>query len=191
MSLMSVSQYAKHANMSRQAFYTWEARQGFPARVGNKIDQVACDAYLKQFRDSHDQRIDNAKSKSAVAKGNKRRKGNERVNMSVTEIKQHLAECVGQAASMDPFERAEVAAKAVGLYLSLGPDNPPITFGCYRLSMVECPEWESQIVAGGAFGLLADDVVSECRAHVLYVMDSEAEMYSVIPALLYVLAEDN
>lgn len=30
MSFMSVSQYAKHAGLSRQALYNWEAKQGFP-----------------------------------------------------------------------------------------------------------------------------------------------------------------
>jgi len=63
MSFMSVSQYAKHAGMSRQALYTWEAKQGFPARVNGKIDQAACDAYLRQFRDSHDPRMKNAVGK--------------------------------------------------------------------------------------------------------------------------------
>lgn len=56
MGLMSVSQYAKHAGMSRQALYSWEAKQGFPARVEGKIDQVASDAYLARYRDSHDLR---------------------------------------------------------------------------------------------------------------------------------------
>lgn len=39
MNLMSISQYARHAGMSRQALYNWEAKQGFPARVDGKIDQ--------------------------------------------------------------------------------------------------------------------------------------------------------
>lgn len=45
MSLMSVSQYAKHAGMSRQALYNWESHEGFPARVDGKIDQEACDTF--------------------------------------------------------------------------------------------------------------------------------------------------
>lgn len=92
MSFMSVSQYAKHAGMSRQALYTWEAKQGFPARVGGKIDQTACDAYLKQFRDSHDPRTKNANSKPAPARG-KPKTGSKLVDMSVAEIKQHLDGC--------------------------------------------------------------------------------------------------
>lgn len=190
MSLMSVSQYAKHAGMSRQALYTWEAKQGFPVRVDGKIDQVACDSYLRQFRDSHDPRMKNAKSKTAPTRV-KSKAGRELTEMSVAEIKQYFAGCVGQAASMDPNERAGVAAKAAGLYLSEGPDNPPVTFGGYRLSIVEVPTHEiGQIIAGGAFGLSAADVVFECREHILYVMDNEAETYSVIPALLFALGND-
>ncbi|WP_229746534.1 hypothetical protein [Hafnia psychrotolerans] len=186
---MSVSQYAKHAGMSRQALYTWEAKQGFPTRVGGKIDQTACDAYLKQFRDSHDPRTKNANSKPAPARG-KPKTGSELVDMSVAEIKQHLARCTGQAIEMDEDERAALAAKAVGLYLSEGPDNPPVTFGGYRLAMNDCPQWESEIVAGGAFGLSAFDVVGDCREHVLYVVEDESDTYPVIPALLYVLGKD-
>jgi hypothetical protein len=189
MSFMSVSQYAKHAGMSRQALYTWEAKQGFPARVGGKIDQIACDAYLRQFRDSHDPRTKNANSKPAPTRGQPK-VGNELVEMSVAEIKQHLAGCTGQAANMDEDERAAMAAKAVGLYLSEGPHNPPMTFGGYRLAMNDCPKWEHEIVAGGAFGLDADDVVFECREHVLYVVEDEPDTYPVIPALLYVLGKD-
>ncbi|PSR44039.1 hypothetical protein C8256_25345 [Kluyvera genomosp. 2] len=59
MSLMSVSQYAKHAGLSRQALYNWEAKQGFPARVDGKIDQLACDAYLARYRSSSDPRTKN------------------------------------------------------------------------------------------------------------------------------------
>lgn len=51
------------------------------------------------------------------------------MEMSVTDIKQNLAACVGQAAGMDQSERVKLAAKAVGLFLSEGPDNPPVTFG--------------------------------------------------------------
>ena len=40
MSLMSVSQYAKHAGMSRQALYNWESHEGFPARIDGKIVSV-------------------------------------------------------------------------------------------------------------------------------------------------------
>lgn len=189
MSFMSVSQYAKHAGMSRQALYTWESKQGFPARVGGKVDSEACDAYLSQYRDSHDPRAQNAKSKPAPAKG-KAKAGNELVEMTVAEIKQHLAGCIGQAAEMDADERAALAAKAVGLYLSEGPDNPPVTFGGYRLAMNDCPQWESEIVAGGAFGLSAFDLVCHCREHVLYVVEDESDTYPVIPALLYVLGND-
>lgn len=189
MSFMSVSQYAKHAGMSRQALYTWEAKQGFPARVGGKIDQAACDAYLGQFRDSHDPRMKNATGKTTVTKSQPKA-GNERVEMSVAEIKQHLAGCTGQAANIDEDERAAMAAKAVRLCLSEGPYNPPMTFGGYRLAMNDCPKWEHEIVAGGAFGLDAADVVFECREHVLYVVENESDTYPVIPALLYVLGND-
>lgn len=61
MSLMSVSQYAKHAGLSRQALYNWEAKQGFPARVDGKIDQLACDAYLARYRSASDPRTKNAR----------------------------------------------------------------------------------------------------------------------------------
>ncbi|MDP8607171.1 hypothetical protein [Serratia marcescens] len=194
MGLMSVSQYAKHAGMSRQALYSWEAKQGFPARVEGKIDQVASDAYLARYRDSHDLRTKNAKGKLASARG-KTKAGNELMEMSVTDIKQHLASCVGQAAGMDQGERVKLAAKAVGLFLSEGPDNPPVTFGGYRLSIVETPTCEvGQIIAGGAFGLSDDEVIFECRDYTLMLMSDEAEdsaMREVIPSLLYVLSDDN
>lgn len=192
MSFMSVSQYAKHAGMSRQALYTWESKQGFPARVGGKIDQKACDIYLGQFRDSHDLRIKNATSKPAP-KG-KVKTCNQPVEMTVAEIKQHLASCIGQAAEMDADERAALAAKVVGLYLSEGPDNPPETFGGYRLSIVETPMYEvGQIIAGGAFGLSATDVVFECLDYTLALMEDETEvtaMRQVVPTLLYILGND-
>lgn len=194
MGLMSVSQYAKHAGMSRQALYTWEAKQGFPARVDGKIDQVASDVYLMRFRDSHDPRAQNAKGKSVPAKG-KAKVRNELMKMSVADIKQHLAACVGQAAGMDQGERVKLAAKAVGLFLSEGPDNPPVTFGGYRLSIVEEPTCEvGQIIAGGAFGLSADDVIFECRDYSLMLMSDETAATAareVIPSLLYVLSDDN
>lgn len=193
MSFMSVSQYAKHAGMSRQALYTWEAKQGFPARVGGKIDQAACDAYLGKFRDSHDPRMKNAAGKSAPNKS-KPKAGSELVEMSVAEIRQYLAGCTGQAAGMDEDERAALAAKTVDLYLSEGPDNPPVTFGGYRLSIVETPTYEvGQIIAGGAFGLSATDVVFECLDYTLALMGDETERTArreVIPALLYVLGND-
>ncbi len=194
MGLMSVSQYAKHAGMSRQALYTWEAKQGFPARVDGKIDQVASDAYLARFRDSHDLRTKNAKVKPAPAKA-RAKAGNKLMEMSVADIKQHLAACVGQAAGMDQGERVKLAAKAVGLFLSEGPDNPPVTFGGYRLSIVEEPTCEvGQIIAGGAFGLSADDVIFECRDYSLMLMSDETAATAareVIPSLLYVLSDDN
>ncbi|EMW2838919.1 hypothetical protein ACS78V_15765 [Yersinia enterocolitica] len=193
MNLMSVSQYAKHAGMSRQALYSWESKSGFPARIGSKIDAIACDAYLSRYRDSHDPRAQNAKSKPVAAKG-KVKTGNRLVEMSVAEIRQHLDGCIGQAVEMDDDERATLAAKAVGLYLSEGPDNPPVTFGGYRLSIVETPEWETgQIIAGGAFGLSATDVVYECLDYTLTLMSDETEetaMRDVIPSLLYVLGSD-
>lgn len=192
--LMSVSQYAEHAGMSRRAFYNWESRDGFPGRVDGKVDQSACDAYLARYRDRQDQRIQNAKSKPASGKKARQMIGNELVEMSVAEIKQHLAECVSQAASMNPKERAALAAKAVGLYLSEGPDNPPMTFGGYRLATNDCPRWEPEIVAGGAFGLFLPDVVFECRDYALTLMSDETEKTAqreVIPSLLYVLADDN
>ncbi|MGE4854974.1 hypothetical protein AB8954_06780 [Yersinia enterocolitica] len=191
MNLMSVSQYAKHAGMSRQALYSWESKSGFPARIGSKIDAIACDAYLSRYRDSHDPRAQNAKSKPVPAKG---KTANELVEMSVAEISQHLDGCIGQAAQMDDDERATLAAKAVGLYLSDGSNNPPVTFGGYRLSIVETPEWETgQIIAGGAFGLSAIDVVYECLDYTLMLMSDETEetaMREVIPSLLYVLGND-
>ncbi|CNK43512.1 Uncharacterised protein [Yersinia mollaretii] len=193
MSLMSVSQYAKHAGMSRQALYTWESKSGFPARIGSKIDVIACDAYLSRFRDSHDPRAQNAKSKPAPAKG-KVKAGTKLVEMSVAEIRQHLDGCIGKAAEMDADERAAMSAKAMGLYLSEGPNNPPVTFGGYRLSIVETPEREvGQIIAGGAFGLSAVDVVFECLDYTLTLMSDEAEetaMREVIPSLLYALGND-
>ncbi|HGF6560724.1 TPA: hypothetical protein ACF2YT_001643 [Providencia alcalifaciens] len=171
MNLMSVSQYAKHSGMSRQALYNWEAKQGFPARVDGKIDQEACDKYLSRYRDSHDPRIKN----SAPTVKRKSTRDNTLIKMSVSEIKQALAECGQSELHQNDDERAQLAAKAVGLYLSQGDYNPPITFGGYRLSLVETPEWELNIVAGGAFGLSADDVIYECREHVLSLMDDETE----------------
>lgn len=192
--LMSVSQYAEHAKMSRRAFYNWESKESFPQRVDGKIDSEACDAYLSRYRDSHDPRAQNAKGKVVPAKG-KVKAGNELIEMRVAEIKKHLAECVGQAASMDPDERAALAAKAVGLFLSDGPENPPVTFGGYRLSIVETPTCEvGQIIAGGAFGLSDDEVIFECRDYTLMLMSDETEdtaMREVIPSLLYVLTDDN
>ncbi|MCY9848229.1 hypothetical protein [Pectobacterium jejuense] len=191
--LMSVSQYAEHVGISRRAFYNWESKVGFPLRVSGKVDADACDAYLSQYRDSHDPRAQNAKSKSGLTR-NKIKTG-ELVEMSVTEIKQHLANCVGQAVGMDGHERAALSAKAVGLYLSEGPDNPPVTFGGYRLSIVETPACEvGEIIAGGAFGLSDADVVFECRDYTLMLMEDETEptaIREVVPSLLYVLAEDD
>ncbi|WP_233959204.1 hypothetical protein [Pectobacterium versatile] len=191
--LMSVSQYAEHAGMSRRAFYNWEGKTGFPVRVSGKVDSDACDAYLSRYRDSHDPRAQNAKSKPVLAR-KKKKAGNELVEMSVAEIKQHLANCTGQAVGMDGHERAALSAKAVCLYLSEGPDNPPITFGGYRLSIVETPACEvGEIIAGGAFGLSDTDVVFECRDYTLMLMSDETEpmaMREVVPSLLYVLAED-
>ncbi|BFI54629.1 hypothetical protein [Yersinia pseudotuberculosis] len=191
--LMSVSQYAAHAEMSRRAFYNWESKKSFPPRVNGKVDSDACDAYLSQYRDSHDPRAQNAKSKTAPAKG-KVKAGTKLVEMSVAEIRQHLDGCIGRAAEMGADERAAMAAKAVDLYLSEGPDNPPVTFGGYRLSIVETPEWETgQIIAGGAFGLSAVDVVFECLDYTLTLMSDETEetaMREVIPSLLYVLGND-
>ncbi|RYC38113.1 hypothetical protein [Pectobacterium zantedeschiae] len=192
--LMSVSRYAEHAGMSRRAFYNWESKTGFPVRVSGKVDSDACDAYLSRYRDSHDPRAQNAKSKPVPIR-NKIKAGNELVEMSVTEIKRHLADCVGQAVGMDGHERAALSAKAVGLYLSEGPDNPPVTFGGYRLSIVETPACElGDIIAGGAFGLSDTDVVFECRDYTLMLMSDETEttaIREVVPSLLYVLADNN
>lgn len=189
MNLMSVSQYAKHSGMSRQALYNWEAKQGFPARVDGKINQEACDKYLSRYRDSHDPRIKNntptVKSKST--------RDNTLTKMSVAQIKQALAVCGQSEIPQDDDERAQLAVKAVGLYLSQGDDNPPITFGGYRLSIVETPEWEHNIIAGGAFGLSADDVIYECREYVLSLMEDETEataIREVVSSLLHVLADN-
>ncbi|HBS1995811.1 TPA: hypothetical protein MAD10_002190 [Klebsiella quasipneumoniae subsp. quasipneumoniae] len=191
--LMSVSQYAEHSGMSRRSFYNWESKQGFPARVDGKIDQEACDAYLARYRDSHDPRAQNAKSKAVVSDG-RTVAGRALVEMSVAEIKRILASGADKVAGMDPDERAQVAAKAVELFVSEGPYNPPVTFGGYRLSIVETPDDEiGQIIAGGAFGLSADDVVFECRDYTLTLMSDETEetaMRRVIPSLLYALADD-
>ncbi|HEY0209497.1 hypothetical protein [Acerihabitans sp.] len=191
--LMSVSEYANHAGMSRRAFYNWESKQGFPARVDGRIDQVASDDYLSRYRDSHDQRTKNAVKKTATTKAPKVN-GSETgryVEMSIAVIKQRLSDYAGQADSMGDDERAAVAAKAVGLYLSEGPDNPPMTFGGYRLAINESPQHEEgEIIAGGAFGLSALDVVYQCREYVLYVTKDDSDTYPVIPELLYVLAGD-
>ncbi|ENF6402701.1 TPA: hypothetical protein RKY22_000088 [Klebsiella michiganensis] len=193
MSLMSVSQYAKHAGMSRQALYNWESHEGFPPRVDGKIDQDACDAYLARYRSASDPRTKNARSKTKPARAGEV-PGNTLVEMSVTEIKRIVASGAGKVAGMDPDERAQLAAKAVELFLSEGPYNPPVTFGGYRLSIVETPDDEiGQIIAGGAFGLSADDVVFECRDYTLTLMSDETEetaMRRVIPSLLYALADD-
>jgi hypothetical protein len=114
--------------------------------------------------------------------------------MSVAEIKRIMASGVTKVAGMDPDERAQVAAKAVELFVSEGPYNPPVTFGGYRLSIVETPDDEiGQIIAGGAFGLSAYDVIYECRDYTLTLMSDETEetaMRRVIPSLLYALADD-
>ena len=82
----------------------------------------------------------------------------------------------------------------VELFLSEGPYNPPVTFGDYRLSIAETPDVEiGQIIAGGAFGLSAYDVIYECRDYTLTLMSDETEetaMRRVIPSLLYALADD-
>jgi hypothetical protein len=96
--------------------------------------------------------------------------------MSVAEIKRIIASGVTKVAGMDPDERAQVAAKAVELFVSEGPYNPPVTFGGYRLSIVETPDDEiGQIIAGGAFGLSAYDVIYECRDYTLTLMSDETE----------------
>lgn len=191
--LMSVSQYAEHSGMSRRSFYNWESKEGFPARVDGKVDQLACDTYLARYRDSSDPRAQNAKSKP-VAISRKGVSSNAVVEMSVAEIKQILASDAVKAAGMNPDEHAHLAAKATELFLSEGPYNPPVTFGGYRLSIVETPDNEiGQIIAGGAFGLSADEVVFECRDYTLCLMSDETEetaMRRVIPTLLYALADD-
>lgn len=193
MSLMSVSQYAKHAGMSRQALYNWESHEGFPARVDGKIDQEACDTYLARYRSASDPRTKNARGKTKPAPAGEVQ-GNTLVEMSVAEIKRIIASGVAKVAGMDPDERAQVAAKAVELFVSEGPYNPPVTFGGYRLSIVETPDDEiGQIIAGGAFGLSAYDVIYECRDYTLTLMSDETEetaMRRVIPSLLYALADD-
>ena len=83
MSLMSVSQYAKHAGMSRQALYNWESHEGFPPRVDGKIDQDACDAYLARYRSASDPRTKNARSKTKPSRAGEV-PGNTLVEMSVT-----------------------------------------------------------------------------------------------------------
>ncbi|MCS5881748.1 hypothetical protein LNP17_26785 [Klebsiella variicola subsp. variicola] len=114
--------------------------------------------------------------------------GSALVEMSVAEIKRIIASGVTKVAGMDPDERALVAAKAVELFVSKGPCNPPVTFGGYRLSIVETPDDEiGQIIAGGAFGLSAYDVIYECRDYTLTLMSDETEetaMRRVIPSLL-------
>ncbi|EEZ6614554.1 TPA: hypothetical protein JZF57_000221 [Escherichia coli] len=193
MSLMSVSQYAKHAGLSRQALYNWEAKQGFPARVDGKIDQLACDAYLARYRSASDPRTKNARGKTKSAPAGQAQ-GSALVEMSVAEIKRIIVSGAGKVAGMDPDERAQLAAKAVELFVSEGPYNPPVTFGGYRLSIVETPDVEiGQIIAGGAFGLSAYDVIYECRDYTLTLMSDETEetaMRRVIPSLLYALADD-
>lgn len=193
MLLMSVSQYAKYAGMSRQALYNWESHEGFPARVDGKIDQEACDAYLARYRSASDPRTKNARGKTKPAPAGQAQ-GSAPVEMSVAEIKRIMASGAGKVAGMDPDERAQLAAKAVELFLSEGPYNPPVTFGGYRLSIVETPDDEiGQIIAGGAFGLSAYDVVYECRDYTLTLMSDETEetaMRRAIPSLLYALADD-
>ena len=112
MSLMSVSQYAKHAGMSRQALYNWESHEGFPARVDGKIDQEVCDAYLARYRSASDPRTKNARGKIKPAPAGQVQ-GNTLVEMSVAEIKSIIASGGGKVAGMDPDERAQLAAKAV------------------------------------------------------------------------------
>ncbi|MDY4323990.1 hypothetical protein [Pectobacterium brasiliense] len=79
--------------------------------------------------------------------------------------------------------------------MSEGPDSPPVTFGGYRLSIVEKPACEvGEIIACGAFGLSDADVVFECQDYTLMLMEDETEstaMREVVPSLLYVLAEDD
>lgn len=193
MSLMSVSQYAKHAGMSRQALYNWESHEGFPPRVDGKIDQEVCDAYLARYRSASDPRTKNARGKTKTAPTGQAQ-GSALVEMSVAEIKRIMASGAGKVAGIDPDERAQLAAKAVVLFVSEGPYNPPVTFGGYRLSIVETPDVEiGQIIAGGAFGLSAYDVIYECRDYTLTLMSDETEetaMRRVIPSLLYALADD-
>ncbi|MDU2307405.1 MAG: hypothetical protein E7D73_26090, partial [Klebsiella sp.] len=117
MSLMSVSQYAKHAGMSRQALYNWESHEGFPARVDGKIDQEVCDAYLARYRSASDPRTKNARGKIKPAPAGQVQ-GNTLVEMSVAEIKRIIASGASKVAGMDPDERAQVAAKAVELFVS-------------------------------------------------------------------------
>ncbi|EEJ5470598.1 hypothetical protein AU693_003622 [Salmonella enterica subsp. diarizonae] len=184
MSMMGVSQYAKHAGMTRQALYNWMKHEGFPAKVNGKIDQEAADDFLARYRVSNDPRTRNA-SKGKTAK----KTDGARVEMSVAEIKRLIASGSGRRPETESGI-ATLAAKAAGLYLSTGPDNPPVTFGGYRLSMVETPQDEHQILAGGAFGLNAFDVVSECLDYLTYTDDDETEesaLYSVDPDCLYVL----
>ncbi|PWC12963.1 hypothetical protein [Brenneria corticis] len=193
MVLMSVSQYAKHAGMSRQALYSWEGKQGFPPRVNGKIDQALADAYLARFRDRNDLRTQNAARKTSISKQDA--SPSTLVEMSVAAIRQRLAECIGMASGMDPDERAGLAARAVGLYISTASYAPPITFGGYRLAESDPVTWPGEIVAGGAFDLAPEDVIRHCRETALFVLGDGSETEEtacnmVMPGLLYVLSTD-
>ncbi|VTN12130.1 Uncharacterised protein [Raoultella terrigena] len=118
--LMSVSQYAEHSGMSRRSFYNWESKQGFPARVDGKIDQEACDAYLARYRDIHDPRAQNAKSK-AVVSGDRTVADSALVEMSVAEIKRMMASGAVKVAGMGPDERAQMASKGCGAVFKRRP----------------------------------------------------------------------
>ncbi|HGJ5866169.1 MAG TPA: RNA polymerase subunit sigma-70 [Arsenophonus nasoniae] len=61
MKTMSVSKYAKHAGVTRQTVYDWEKYETFPERINKNIDVEAADKWRKQFIDSKDPRINNAK----------------------------------------------------------------------------------------------------------------------------------
>lgn len=63
MSTMNISDYAKHTGVNRKTISRWIKSDKYIVMAGDDINVEASDANLKQYRDSKDPRVSNAKKK--------------------------------------------------------------------------------------------------------------------------------
>ncbi|WP_063655142.1 hypothetical protein [Candidatus Arsenophonus triatominarum] len=62
---MNISEYAKHTGVNRKTISRWIKSGKYIVMLNGEIDVESSDENLKQYRDSHDLRIQNAKKKPA------------------------------------------------------------------------------------------------------------------------------
>ncbi|MFS1564312.1 MAG: RNA polymerase subunit sigma-70 [Candidatus Arsenophonus phytopathogenicus] len=63
MSTMNISEYAQHTDVNRKTISRWIKSGKYIVMVNGEIDVQSSDKNLKQYRDSHDLRTQNAKKK--------------------------------------------------------------------------------------------------------------------------------